>query len=199
VNEDPNRTEELVARAQAGDAEAREALFAKVEASVLELVRRRLGRRLRMRVESVDVAQSALGDAARGIDRFEDRGEGAFRRWLGRIVENKLRHAARRMQHGDRDPARVQPIQPAETDSPGFEPPADVSGLVTRLVRDEERRHLRGAIAALPEREARLIRLRLRGLSWEEVVEQADEASVKAAQGCYARAMARLLAVFGRA
>ena len=54
-------------------------------------------------------------------------------------------------------------------------------------------------MAQLPERERRLIELRdLQGLAWSEVTRQADEPSLKAAQGCYARARVRLSSALGR-
>ncbi len=190
--------EQLLKRARQGDAEAREELFRAVEGPVLAIVRRRMGGHLRDAAESVDLAQSALGEAWRGLERFEHpgtptSGNDPLLRWLARIVENKLRNEARKIQYGDRDPARRIPIEPDASNAPGFQPIAEAAGASTVAGHQEERQVLAKALQRLPDRELRLVRLRnLEGLPWSEVVERSGEATIKAAQACHARAMARL-------
>ena len=196
---DSAETQDLVVRAQRGDVAAREALFERSVAPVLAVVRRRMGRRLRLRMESVDVAQSALGDALRDLDQFEGRSDRALMRWLARIVENKLKKAARAQDYGDRDAGRVRPIEPANSEGPGCEPSAAGPGAATVALQGEQRDRLRAALARLPERERRLVELRdFEALAWEQVARQADEPTVKAAQHCYARARARLASMLSR-
>lgn len=190
---DPAETQDLVVRAQRGEEAARDALFERALDPVLAVVRRRMGRRLRLRMESADVAQSAVGDALRDLHQFEGRGDQALMRWLARIVENKLKKNARAQDYGDRDPGQVRPIEPAHSEGPGCEPSGHGPGAPTGVIHDEERDRLRTALARLPERERRLIELRdLRDLSWEQVAREADEPTLKAAQHCYARGRARL-------
>ena len=190
---EPAETQDLVVRAQRGEDAAREELFERALDPVLAVVRRRMGRRLRLRMESADVAQSAVGDALRDLHQFEGQGDQALMRWLARIVENTLKQRARALGYGDRDPGRVRPIEPAHTEGPGCEPSGHDPGARTVLVHGEERERLRAALGRLPERERRLIELRdLEDLGWDEVVAQAGESTLKAAQNCYARARARL-------
>ena len=81
----------LLREARAGDSGAREELFGRLYPQLHEMVRRRMGQRLRRADESVDVVQSVITDALGELERFEPRGDGALLRWLTRIAENKLR------------------------------------------------------------------------------------------------------------
>lgn len=173
-------TAKLVRAAQEGDPEAARALMAGVQERVLHIVRRRMGTPLRGRVQSADVAHSALGDAIAGLDQFEYRGEGALIAWLSSVVENKLRREARAL---GRDPAPLS--------SPGMEleSPRSEAGPATEAARRDDRDLVLRAMSKLSSRHRRLIELRdLEGLPWSEVVEHAEEASLKAAQGAHARA-----------
>jgi len=193
---DPERTELLLARIEAGDAAARERLFTRMHATVLALVRRRAGRRVGARYTDEDLAQSVLAEVVGGLERFEYQGDGALTRWLARRVENKIRQRARGLEHGDRDPARVAPLVNAGADSAEVgvrEPAGDQETPSVEVRRNEERERLEATIARLPEREARLVRLRdLEEREWDAIVELAGESTKKAAQQCHARAWARL-------
>ncbi|MFT5049499.1 MAG: RNA polymerase sigma factor (sigma-70 family) [Chlamydiales bacterium] len=183
----------LLQDARQGRVGAREELFERLEPLVQELVRRRMGPRLRQRAESVDMVQSVLGDALTGIERFEPDGDGALLRWLARITENKLRKQARGMRYGDRDPARQQPIGPAASEARAFDPAGSDPSPSERMVLAEERQGLRQLIERLPPRERTLVRLRkLDQLSWDEVLERSGEDNMKAARSAFARAMGRL-------
>jgi len=196
MSSDPDPTADLVARCSRGDDAARNALFERVAPFVLGVVRRRMGERLRARHESVDLAQSVLADAVKNLARFEYRGEGALHDWLARYVENKLREHARRLQHGDRAPERVQPIgSPDASDEfeRGVDPLDRGATPSVNVARAEQREQLARLLAELSPRERRLVELReIQGLDWDEVVARAGEPTKKAAQQCLARAMARL-------
>jgi len=89
---------DLILRARQGDEDAFQALLGRHE----ELLRRRVQRwvspGLRRKISASDVLQEAYIVALRRFADFEDRGDGSFRRWLGQIVDLKLREAVR--QHG---------------------------------------------------------------------------------------------------
>jgi len=172
---------------------AREELCLRMEPLVHELVRRRMGPRLRQRAESGDLVQSVLGDALTGIKGFEPDGDGALLRWLARITENKLRKQARGMRYGDRDPARQQPIGPVDSQERPFELVASDADPAEQAALAEERQGLRQLIQRLPHRERTLVRLRkLDQLSWDEVMQRSGEDNMKAARSAFARAMGRL-------
>lgn len=84
----------LLERARAGDAAAFGALFAHSAPATLFFVRARLGKKLRTKVESIDVLQDAYLDAWRAFDGFDGRDAAAFAKWVARIVENRIRGLA---------------------------------------------------------------------------------------------------------
>ena len=97
----PLRTQDLLDRARAGRQGAWEELFRRYRALLTFTVRTRHGDLYRRRFDTDDVLQSAFLSAWAEIEAFEYRGEGSFRRWLARLVINKLRdledyHAAQR-------------------------------------------------------------------------------------------------------
>ncbi len=84
----------LVARARSGDAEAYDALFALAADRARLFVRLRLGGALRAKMDVEDVLQEAYLEAHRSFDTFRYQGDGAFARWLCRIIENRIRGLA---------------------------------------------------------------------------------------------------------
>ncbi|MFG0316521.1 MAG: RNA polymerase sigma factor [Planctomycetota bacterium JB042] len=90
-------TQWLVRRSRDGDPAALEQLLDRAAPRIRSRVRRRLGRDLRAHVESGDVAQEVLFDAARAARRLPHRGAGAFWRWLSVVIETRIRIVARRV------------------------------------------------------------------------------------------------------
>jgi RNA polymerase sigma-70 factor (ECF subfamily) len=86
---------ELVRLAREGSAPALRALFERHESALKAFVERRLPAGLRRKVAPEDVLQEAYIVASARLAEFEDRGDGAFRAWLMRIAEFKLKEAVR--------------------------------------------------------------------------------------------------------
>jgi RNA polymerase sigma-70 factor (ECF subfamily) len=86
----------LVRAAQTGDPLALDALMSRYLPWVRQTVALQLGRRLRDNADLDEIVQESLLDAFRGLQRFQDRGEGAFRFWMVTIVTNNVRDAIRR-------------------------------------------------------------------------------------------------------
>ena len=91
-------TEEMVARIQAGEHDVWNDLYKHYRDALLLTVRCRLGPRLRARLDSEDILQSVFGDALRELDRFEWRGEGSLRHFLGTLVTHKVRNHVRKLE-----------------------------------------------------------------------------------------------------
>ncbi len=91
VNRDT--TQALVLKAQTGDRAAFEALVARYEGRLREIVSMRLGAHLRGKLEIEDVLQETFVRALQSISRFTWRDEPAFLRWLQVIAENRIRDA----------------------------------------------------------------------------------------------------------
>jgi RNA polymerase sigma-70 factor (subfamily 1) len=82
--------EQIVQSYRAGDAAAAGLLFDRYFPLLRARVRRRLSTKLRRRVGESDVIQEAYLGALDCLDKFEDRGEGSFGRWLNVILEHKI-------------------------------------------------------------------------------------------------------------
>ena len=96
---DLSETARLLERAQAGERQAVEAVFERCGSKLLALIRLRLGRQLRQRLESRDILQGAMlkafehWDQLRPSERNED-APASFMAWLARIAENEIRDQA---------------------------------------------------------------------------------------------------------
>jgi RNA polymerase sigma-70 factor, ECF subfamily len=187
-------TIDLLRRAQSGNAEALNRLFARYYERVRRIVRLRLGTRLRQRVESSDILQETFIAAVDGFDRFEMRDEASFINWLARIAERQVLAAADYHIAQKRNPAREVPIHKDEDQSDiGIDPVA--SGLIPPdlLARAELTRMIEECLQELREDYRELIILRnYAGASWEVVAEQTGRPSAAAARMMHAKAIVEL-------
>jgi RNA polymerase sigma factor (sigma-70 family) len=146
-------TAQLVTGAKSGDPDALNELFARYHSIMVEVARRRIGPRLRLKEDPQDLAQTTFREAARDFSRYEYRGPGSLLRWLIQILQNKIRDKAEFYSAGKRDTsletALDAPIDPNRDFAGAPEPPSpDLS--VTRVVqRDERFRLLRDALGQL--------------------------------------------------
>ena len=95
----------LLTRAQAGDAQALDDLFARYLPSLRKWASGRLPRWARDVADTPDVVQEVLFETFRKIEGFEHRGEGALRAYLRQAVMNRIRDELRR---AGRHPKRVE-------------------------------------------------------------------------------------------
>ncbi len=87
---EPDRLQDLVGKAQAGERSAFEVLTNRYKGRLLKRVEFRLGSNLRGTIEAEDIVQETFLKALRSIDGFHWRGEESFFLWLGGIAENLL-------------------------------------------------------------------------------------------------------------
>jgi RNA polymerase sigma-70 factor (ECF subfamily) len=167
---------DLIARAKQGDADALNELFARYHAIMVEVARRRIGPRLRLKEDPVDLAQTTFREATRDFARYEYRGPGSLLKWLIQILQNKIRDKAEFYAAGKRDSSLEVTFEPppgAETTRGAPEPSSkDLS--VTRVVqRDERFEYLRDALAQLsPEHRQAITLVFFEGLSLREAGER---------------------------
>jgi RNA polymerase sigma factor (sigma-70 family) len=95
----------LLTRAQAGDAQALDDLFARYLPSLRKWASGRLPRWARDVADTPDLVQEVLLETFRKIEGFEHRGEGALRAYLRQAVMNRIRDELRR---AGRHPLRVE-------------------------------------------------------------------------------------------
>ncbi len=149
-----DETAVLVGRAKGGDPDALNALFERYHALMVELARRRIGPKLRLKEEPQDLAQTTFREATRDFPAYVYRGPGSLLKWLIQILQNKIRDKAEFYSAGKRDTSLETslepPIDPAQDFVGGAEPQSpdlSVTGLVSR---DERFRILREALGQLP-------------------------------------------------
>jgi RNA polymerase sigma-70 factor (ECF subfamily) len=166
-------------KARGGDREAYDRLFAIYSDRTLMFIRARLGPRLRAVVESRDILQDTYLAAHRDFSSFDCTDDGAFGRWLCRIIENRIRDL------GDYWGAKKRQVV-------ALPKPEPETGPVTAVERDERRQALLRGIDALGEDHRLVLLLRyFEGLDAEEAGHRMNR-SAGAIRKLTARALAEL-------
>ena len=155
----------LVERARGGSADAMNELYARYGRRLLALIRLRMGRSLRGRLDSGDILQATLLRSFERIGQFKGEGGATFMTWMARIAENEIRDQADYHGRQRREAARAVPLDEAT--------PAVTSHLravVSQLIADEDAARLERALEGIdePHREVILLR-KFEELSWREV------------------------------
>lgn len=186
----------LVRAFQRGDQSARERLFTRYLPRIRQIVALRVGRRMRELHEHEDVVQETLLSAVRGLDSFESRGEGSFRHWLAKLVENRIRDAMRRAQALKRGGARERTLAMDDTNvlsASVFEGNEPSPSQVAREHEMQERLEL--ALLAMEEPYRKVIELRrLCELEYSEIATEMDLKNADAARYLFSKAMNELSA-----
>lgn len=184
----------LVQRAQEGDAEALNDLFARYHQTMVQLAQKKLGARLRSKEEPVDLAQTTFREATRDLGRFEYRGEGSLLFWLQKILQNKIRDRAEYYSAGKRNTAKERPLEATADDERGaYELPADDLSVTRVVARDESFVLLHEALKELSEEHRQAITLVFfQGLQLREAGKRMGGRSEDAVRMMLRRAEAKL-------
>lgn len=176
-------TRVLWRQAKEGDQGAYERLFALHMDRLLVFVRARLGGAMREKVEPEDVLQDAWVAALNRFDQFEYTDDGAFLRWMCRIIDNRLRDA------NDYFRARKRQAIPLPLSAP--------TGPMTALQRAENRQRIEAALARLSDEHRDVILLRyFEGLTAEQAGERMNR-SAGAIRSLSTRALVELGKLMG--
>lgn len=152
---------ELVKRAQAGDARAFEALLLKYQTKVISLIMRYVHNQ----DTAMDVAQETFIKAYRALGNF--RGESAFYTWLYRIAVNTAKNYL--VSEARRTPEYGVSTEDAEQYS-GESQVKEYATPERELLSDELKQQLLIAVEELPDELKTAITLReMEGLSYEEI------------------------------
>ncbi len=197
---EPITTQLLLQRVRVGDKQALNDLYERYGMRVLAAVRARLGAKLRQKVESWDIVQEALQASLKGVSEFDDSSEGAFMRYLTRIVENRIRDKHDYFQAGVRNQDKECPLPGAR--SPDSSTPLDIpekSGVPSPsqvLVLSEDLARLEKALDELPDDARELIvAVKIEGQTYQEVGRELGK-SADAVRMQVNRAMATLTRAF---
>lgn len=194
-------TEELAARAAAGDEQAVEALLVRYLPSLRAFMRARMAPSLRAKESSSDLVQSVCREVLTHIERFQHPSEGAFKHWLFTTAERKLKNRARDLGRLKREARREVPLEPTRSTEDGLlgELYARISSPSRALGRREVIERVEGAIDRLTEEQREVFLLaHLVGLSRKEIGERLGK-NETAVRALLHRATARLSILLGEA
>jgi RNA polymerase sigma-70 factor, ECF subfamily len=194
------KTQALVALAQAGDPSAHSQLCHVYAERVQWMVRFRMGRELRSKLESVDLVQNTLVRVLNGIKGFTYENEGDFVRWLSKIVENEVRANLKHLHAQKRDIRKERQLEDHGSDAgQGFTGTPGPVALTTPSImmsRKEDLTRLEQAIETLkPEYREAILLAKIEGLSYEDIGKRLDK-STDAVRMLATRAMAALTTAF---
>lgn len=196
------KTQYLVDLARDGNTSALEQLCAVYGERIHRIVRLRMGRELRSKLESMDVVQEALISVVNDLDKFTYKNEGDFLRWTSKIVENRIRDNVDKFHADKRDMRREVHIQDRNSHTKeGHDNPPEPMCVTTPSVlfsKKEELDKLESAIDQLkPEYRLVIISVKIEGLSLKEIGDKMHK-STDAVRMLISRAMASLTEIFER-
>ncbi|MFH1715861.1 MAG: RNA polymerase sigma factor [Planctomycetota bacterium] len=194
------KTRQLVALAKEGDDSALDQLCRVYAERVRWMVRLRLGKELRPKLDSMDVVQDALIHALGGIADFTYDNEGDFVRWLSKITENVLRDNWERFHAEKRDIRKEIPLgnggRRSGSELSGVPGPVAATTPSLIMSRKEDLARLEKAIDALkPEYKEIIILTKIEGLGYQEIAERVGKSS-EAVRKLVSRAMTALINAF---
>lgn len=195
-----NKTQHLVALAKGGDESALNQLCKVYGPRVHWMIRLRMGKELRSKLESMDLVQDTLINALSGLDDFTYKSEGDFVRWLSKISENELRRSLKRLRTDKRDirkEIRFDNYNPTtESVFVGTHGPIDAMTPSVIMSRKEELDKLERAMDELkPEYREAIILTKIEGLSYKEISKRLGKSN-DAVRKLVSRAIIALTNVF---
>jgi len=167
------KTQRLVTLAQAGDESALDRLCAVYGERIHRILRMRMGKELRSKMESMDLVQDAFISALRSLENFTYKNEGDFLRWLSQIAENRLRDHVDKLHTDKRDIHKEIPLNNNRQSQDSFvRTPGPIAVTTPSMIisRQEELDKLEKAIDKLkPEYREVIVLSKIEGLSHIEI------------------------------
>jgi RNA polymerase sigma-70 factor, ECF subfamily len=145
---------ELLQQAQAGSPDALNRLYERCSGRLLALIRLRLGKDLRGRLESRDILQATLLKSLEHLGDFKGDHTRSLMAWLARIAEHEIRDRADFQHRQMRDAAREEAIV---DDAPIA---ALTRSALSRVILDEQAAQLEAALESLSDAHREIILLR---------------------------------------
>ena len=194
------KTQELVTLAKGGDDSALEQLCSVYGERVRRMIRLRMGKEIRPRLDSMDLVQDALVSALGGLKDFTYKNEGDFLRWLARIIQNQLRDNLDKIYTDKRDirkEVRIENYGP--TTGGGFiGNPGPIQATTPSVIMSkmEDLDKLEKAIDQLkPDYREVIVLAKIEGLSYKEIAGKLDK-SINSVAHLLSRAMLALTEAF---
>ncbi|MBL7184852.1 MAG: sigma-70 family RNA polymerase sigma factor [Phycisphaerae bacterium] len=194
------KTQELVILAKEGDDSALEQLCRVYSERVRRVIRLRMGKEIRPRLDSMDLVQDALLSALGGLGDFTYKNEGDFLRWLTKIAENRLRDNIDKLYTAKRDirkEVRLENYEP--TTGSGFVgTPGAIEATTPSVImsKKEDLDKLEKAIDELkPDYRKVIVLSKIDGLSYKEIGDRLGK-SIDSVGHLLSRAMVALTEAF---
>ena len=194
------KTQELVVLAKAGNDSALDQLCKVYGERVRRIIRLRMGKEIRPKLDSMDLVQDALLAALGGLGDFTYKNEGDFLRWLARITQNGLRDNLDRLYTAKRDirkEVRLDDCEPSAgggfAKTPG---PIEVTTPSAIMSKREDLDKLEKAMDELkPDYREVIVLSKIEGLSYKEIGDRLGK-SIDAVGHLLSRAMVALTDTF---
>jgi len=195
-----HKTRQLVVQAKDGDKSALNQLYGAYVERVRWMVRLRMGKELRRKLDSMDVVQDALLHALGGIEDFTYENEGDFVRWLAKIAENVLRDNWERLHAEKRDIRKEVPLgnggRRNSSRLSGVPGPVATTTPSVIMSRKEDLARLEKAVDALkPDYKEVIILTKIEGIGYQEIGDRSGKSS-EAIRKLVSRAMTALINAF---
>jgi len=194
------KTQQLVTLAKQGDRSALDQLCVVYGERIRRVIRLRMGKELRSRLESMDMVQDVLMCALRDLGDFTYISEGDFMRWLWKIAENRIRDNLDKLHADKRDIRKEIPLEDDASDSRNdrtriFEPARNTTPSVIMSQREELDKLEKAVDKLKPEYRKVIILAKIEGLSYKEIGDRLGK-SADAAGHLLLRAMVALTDTF---
>ncbi len=187
------KTRHLVARAKDGDSDAVNDLYLLYEKRLKGAARKKLGPRLRVKMESVDLIQSVWKDCLSDMEGFEYRGPDSFIHWLLNRITRKVQSKGRFFAAEKRNPEREKRIAGKDSLSKGARlPPAPDPTPSSAAIKNENLERLMRLLDHLPDSQRLALVLRMRDKLEFDEIGKAMGRSPAAARKLYSRALNRI-------
>lgn len=196
-----SNTRQLIAFAKNGDELALNQLCSVYAERVKWMVRIRMNKKMRSKLESMDLVQEVLINALSGLEDFTYQNEGDFVRWLSKITENAFYDNLDKLYAGKRDIRKevrfdecISSNTGKFTGTPG---PIDATTPSTIMSRREDFARLEKAIDKLKPKYRKVILLaKIEQLSYNQIGEKLG-VSAAAVKMLVSRAVVELAGAFG--
>lgn len=195
---------DCLAKARAGDAAARDRLFAACRSYVALIARANLERRLQSKVDASDLVQQTMMDAHRDFEQFAGHTEQEWLAWLRKILAHNTGDAYRHYGATKRQAQRELSLHTGNNSASrsdetliGIDPAAPDDSPSQIVLHQEEELAVAEAIAQLPEDYREVVFLRnVQRLPFDEVAARMER-SRPAVQMLWMRALHRLREILG--
>jgi RNA polymerase sigma-70 factor, ECF subfamily len=156
----------LLRAARDGSPEALGQLYERCAGRLLAIIRLRMGRDLRARLESRDILQNTLLKSFQHLDQFEGGDGASLMAWLARIAENEIRDQADFQHRQRRDVAAAISID--DSQAPALA--ARVRSALSLAIVSEETERLERAVESLdPDHREIIVLRKFEDLSFREI------------------------------